>query len=82
MVSPERIANAIVASCTHRRAEMFVPEWMHFYEPIAALLPDAWMTAIRSVLRADRLLDDESVNGEERANYDARIAAQADRFVS
>lgn len=79
MVSPERIANAIVASCTHRRGEMFVPEWMRFYEPIAAVMPDAWMTKIRSLLHADRLLDDESVDGKERANYDARIAAQADR---
>ncbi len=79
MVSPERIADAIVASCTHRRAEVPVPGWMRLYEPIAALMPEAVMTWVRLALRADRLLDDDSVNGDARASYNARIAAQADR---
>jgi NADP-dependent 3-hydroxy acid dehydrogenase YdfG len=82
MVSPERIANAIVASCTHRRGDVPVPGWMRVYEPIAALMPESLMTWVRLALGSDRLLDDASVNGDARANYDARIAAQADRFLS
>jgi NADP-dependent 3-hydroxy acid dehydrogenase YdfG len=77
MVSPERIANAIVASCTHRRAEVPVPEWMRIYEPIAALLPEAVMSRIKLALGSDRLLNDASVNEDARASYDAMIAAQA-----
>jgi NADP-dependent 3-hydroxy acid dehydrogenase YdfG len=76
MVSPETIANAIVASCTHRRAEVPVPGWMRLYEPIAALMPEAVMTWMRLALGSDRLLDAASVNEDARASYDATIAAQ------
>ncbi|MEO7111880.1 MAG: SDR family oxidoreductase [Polyangiaceae bacterium] len=79
MVSPEKIARAIVASCTHRRAEMPVPEWMRIYEPIAALMPEAIMSRVRLALGSDRLLDDASVNADARSSYDATIAAQAHR---
>jgi NADP-dependent 3-hydroxy acid dehydrogenase YdfG len=79
MVSPERIAHAIVASCTHRRGEVPVPGWMRAYEPIAALMPESLMSWVRLALGSDRLLDDASVNGDARASYDARIAAQARR---
>lgn len=82
MVSPERIAKAIVASCTHRRAEMPVPEWMRIYQPIAALLPEAVMSRIMLALGSDRLLDDTSVNENARAGYDAMIAAQAQHSES
>ncbi|MFF2087048.1 SDR family oxidoreductase [Nocardia sp. NPDC058176] len=70
-VEPERIADAVVASCRHRRTLVAVPGWMRGYKIVAALLPDRVLAAVRGGLTRDRVL--HSLDNTARSAYDARV---------
>ncbi|UGT38746.1 SDR family oxidoreductase [Nocardia yamanashiensis] len=70
-VDPERIANAVVASCRHRRTLVAVPGWMRGYEFAAAVLPDRLLAAVRGRLTRDRVL--HRLDTAARAAYDSRV---------
>ncbi|MBI4898440.1 MAG: SDR family oxidoreductase [Actinobacteria bacterium] len=70
-VPPERVAEAIVASVGHRRAEVAVPRWMAGYSLVKAVTPGAAMRSARRRLGAGRLMD--PVDGESRRQYQTRI---------
>ena len=70
-VDPERIADAVVASCGHRSAIVAVPGWMRSYEAAAALVPDRLLGAVRGRLTRDRVL--RTLDMGARAAYDARV---------
>jgi hypothetical protein len=74
-VDPERIADAVVASCRHRSAIVAVPAWMRSYEAAAALVPDRLLGAIRGRLTRDRAL--RTLDTGARAGYDARVRRDA-----
>ncbi|MEV6280771.1 SDR family oxidoreductase [Nocardia sp. NPDC051832] len=74
-VDPERIAEAVVASCAHRRTLVAVPGWMRSYELAAAVLPDRLLAAVRGRLTRDRVLHRLDLNA--RAGYDARVRGDA-----
>ncbi|MFB7719827.1 SDR family oxidoreductase [Nocardia sp. NPDC056100] len=77
-VDPERIADAVVASCNHRRTIVAVPGWMRAYEIAAALLPDQLIAAVRGHLTRDRVL--HRLDTPARGEYDARVRRDADRL--
>jgi short-subunit dehydrogenase len=70
-VDPERIADAVVASCGHRSAIVAVPGWMRSYEAVAALVPDRLLGAVRGRLTRDRVL--HTLDTGARAAYEARV---------
>ncbi|MFD5177547.1 SDR family oxidoreductase [Nocardia sp. NPDC058379] len=74
-VEPERIAEAVVASCHRRRTLVAVPGWMRAYELAAAVLPDRVLAAVRGHLTRDRVL--HSLDTGARADYDARVRRDA-----
>lgn len=76
-VDPEDIARAVVASCSHRRALVAVPSWMRCYEPVAAVLPDRLLSAIRGRLTRDRVL--HNLDTAARSGYDRRIQDTAEK---
>jgi short-subunit dehydrogenase len=75
-VDPERIADAVVASCGHRSAIVAVPGWMRSYEAVAALVPDRLLGAVRGRLTRDRVL--HTLDTEARGAYEARVRRDAD----
>lgn len=76
-VNPEDIAQAVVATCVHRRAVVAVPSWMRAYEPVAAALPDRLLGAIRGRLTRDRVL--HTLDTSARSDYDRRIRGTAEK---
>jgi len=74
-VDPERIADAVVASCRHRSAIVAVPAWMRSYEAASALVPDRLLGAIRGRLTRERAL--RTLDTGARAGYDARVRRHA-----
>jgi hypothetical protein len=74
-VDPERIADAVVASCRHRSAIVVIPAWMRSYEAASALVPDRLLGAIRGRLTRDRVL--RTLDTAARAAYDARVRRDA-----
>jgi short-subunit dehydrogenase len=74
-VDPERIADAVVASCEHRSALVAVPGWMRSYEAAAALVPDWLLGAVRGRLTRDRVL--HTLDTAARGAYDARVSRAA-----
>jgi NAD(P)-dependent dehydrogenase (short-subunit alcohol dehydrogenase family) len=74
-VDPERIADAVVASCRHRSAIVVIPAWMRSYEAASALVPDRLLGAIRGRLTRDRVL--RTLDTGARAAYDARVRRDA-----
>jgi NAD(P)-dependent dehydrogenase (short-subunit alcohol dehydrogenase family) len=75
-VDPDRIAAAVVGSCTHRRAMVAVPGWMRVYEPVAGLLSDRLVGAVRGRLTRDRVL--HSLDAATRARYEERVRRDAE----
>jgi NAD(P)-dependent dehydrogenase (short-subunit alcohol dehydrogenase family) len=76
-VDPERIADAVVRSCRHRRAIVAVPRWMRTYELVAAIAPDRMVSAIRGRLTRGRVLG--SIDNDQRIGYDERVRRAATR---
>jgi NAD(P)-dependent dehydrogenase (short-subunit alcohol dehydrogenase family) len=74
-VDPDRIAQALVRSCRHRRAVVAVPRWMRSYETVAAIAPDRLVGAIRGRLTRGRVL--HTINSDRRVDYDARLRRAA-----
>ena len=74
-VDPDRIADAVIASCVHRRAIVAVPGWMRAYEATAAVVPDRWLGAIRGRLTRDRVL--HTLDTAARSGYDERVRNDA-----
>ena len=73
-VTPEQVADAIVASCDSRPREVWVPRWMRPYPPLAQLLPRRLERIVRRAFSADdRALD---VDATARSAYVERIARQ------
>lgn len=70
-VDPDRIADAVVATCKHRRAVVPVPGWLRAYEPVAALTPPSLLSNLRGRLTRQRAI--EQIDAEARAAYDARV---------
>lgn len=70
-VDPDRIAEAVVKSCRHRRAVVAVPRWMRSYETVAAIAPDRVLGAIRGRLTRDRVL--ARIDSESRTGYAERV---------
>jgi NAD(P)-dependent dehydrogenase (short-subunit alcohol dehydrogenase family) len=76
-VDPDRIAEAIVRSCRHRRAVVAVPRWMRAYETVAAIAPDRMVSAIRGRLTRGRVL--RTIDVESRRRYEERLQRGARR---
>jgi short-subunit dehydrogenase len=70
-VDPEDIANAVVATCTHRRAVVAVPAWIRAYEATAAAVPDRLVAAVRGRLTRERVL--QSLDIAARSAYETRV---------
>jgi short-subunit dehydrogenase len=71
LIEPDQVAEAIVASCRNRPAEVHVPAWIAAYEPAMALAPKPLIGAIRRLVRHDRVLT--KLDEGARALYDSRI---------
>jgi NAD(P)-dependent dehydrogenase (short-subunit alcohol dehydrogenase family) len=76
-VDPDRIAEAVVRSCRHRRAVVAVPRWMRTYETVAAIAPDRLVSAIRGRLTRGRVL--RTIDNDRRTDYDERLRRAASR---
>jgi NAD(P)-dependent dehydrogenase (short-subunit alcohol dehydrogenase family) len=74
-VDPDRIAEAVVRSCRHRRAVVAVPRWMRTYEAVAAIAPDRVVGAIRGRLTRGRVL--RTIDNDRRSSYDKRLQRAA-----
>jgi short-subunit dehydrogenase len=70
-VDPEDIANAVVATCTHRRPLLAVPAWIRAYEATAAAMPDRLVAAVRGRLTRERVL--QSLDTGARSAYEERV---------
>ena len=77
-LDPEDIANAVVATCTHRRALLAVPSWIRAYEATAAAMPDRLVAAVRGRLTRERVL--QSLDTGARSAYEKRVR-EANRQV-
>ena len=75
-VEPDKIAQAVVRSCRHRRALVAVPRWMRTYEALAAIAPDRLLGAARGRLTRSRVL--RAIDAESRSGYDDRIRQTAE----
>ncbi len=75
-VEPEDVAAAVVASCTHRKAELPVPRYIGGWDLLAAVVPERVMTFGRRVLMDDRRAL-TSIDAEGRKDYTARVERQA-----
>ncbi len=78
-VEPERIAREALASLNHRREEIPVPRYLGGWGLVEALTPAAGMRLMRRAVAGNRAMD--SVDPIERADYDARVASQADKLA-
>jgi short-subunit dehydrogenase len=76
-VEPEDIANAVVATCTHRRAVVAVPAWMRAYEATAATIPDRLVAAVRGRLTRERVL--QTLDNVARSAYEDRVRGYSGR---
>lgn len=76
-VEPEDVADAIVKTVRHRRAETSVPRIMLGWDALDALLPEPVINAGRRVIRDDRILT--STDATAREAYEAGIAGQRGR---
>lgn len=74
-VDPEDIANAVVATCAHRRAVVAVPGWMRAYEATAATIPDRLVASVRGRLTRERVL--RTLDTTARAGYEKRVRGSA-----
>lgn len=70
-VAPQDIAAAIVKSCAGRGAIVAIPGWMRIYEPLAAVMPESVLGALRGRLARQRAL--EGIDHGARAAYTARV---------
>lgn len=69
-VSPQRIADAVVASVRTREAEIAVPRYVGALAAGTALVPVGVLDRIRKVVRDDRALHTDTT---ERSGYTARL---------
>ena len=75
-VEPEVVAEAVVDTVAHRRAETTVPRYLAGWDLIDAVVPE-WMINIgRRVIDDRRALTSVDPNG--RADYEKRVARQAE----
>lgn len=70
-VEPEEVAEAIVASCSNGREEVFVPRWLAGYEGLVTALPGRAVQRFRRLLKDDRAM--HGIDPEARSAYDERI---------
>ncbi|WP_370947584.1 SDR family oxidoreductase [Amycolatopsis sp. cg5] len=73
-VDPEDVADAVVASCRHRRAEIPVPRYVGGWDLLAAVTPEPVISLGRRLIGDDRALT--AVDPEGRAAYERRVAGQ------
>ncbi|MEM6992371.1 MAG: SDR family NAD(P)-dependent oxidoreductase [Myxococcota bacterium] len=78
-IAPDKIAQAIVRSCTTRAPEIAVPGLLGLLPVAHMMLPTAWMAAFRRAIRSDRVLT--SSDAAVRGSYEASIRAQGDRHL-
>jgi NAD(P)-dependent dehydrogenase (short-subunit alcohol dehydrogenase family) len=78
-VTPERVANAVVDSVGHRRAEVAVPRWFNNYTFLNSLMPRSVMRWFRKRLGAWRLMQPTSIDASARSQYDERISDGTER---
>jgi len=76
-VEPEQIADAVVASCRTRRAEIPVPGWLTGWDLLDAVTPEPVMRLGRRLIGDDRGL--HRVDPAGRADYDAALGKQVSR---
>jgi NAD(P)-dependent dehydrogenase (short-subunit alcohol dehydrogenase family) len=74
-VDPEDLAEAVLASCTSRKAEIPVPGYLGAWDLIQALLPEPVMALARDLLRDRRALT--SIDREARREYRERVERHA-----
>jgi NADP-dependent 3-hydroxy acid dehydrogenase YdfG len=74
LVSPERIARAIVRSCRRRPAEVPVPRWIGPAMALGQVAPEPLLRRLDGVLGADRALT--RLDGGAREDYEARLRRQ------
>lgn len=74
-VEPERIADAVVDSVGHRRAEVSVPRWLGAYPVLQPFIPPIVEQLARKAFGDDAALT--RVDAAGRAGYDERVARQA-----
>jgi short-subunit dehydrogenase len=78
-VDPSEVADAIVDSVRHRRAEVTVPRFLAGWDAFEALTPGPVLRLGRRMLGDRRALT--SVDHDARAAYEKRIADQAHRVT-
>lgn len=78
-VTPERVADAVVASVGHRRPEVAVPRWFNNYTLLNSITPRPIMHWFRKRLGAWRLLQPAAIDTTARSEYDGLIAENAER---
>ncbi len=71
VVSPRTIARAIVASCASRKDVITVPDYLKWYDLMMALVPRSWMRALRTRIKADRMMT--ALDSKARAAYENRM---------
>ncbi len=78
-VDPEDVAEAVVSSCSSRRAEIPVPGLLGGWDLLSALVPEPVMAFGRSFLDDRRALT--SIDTEGRRAYAERVARQAETLL-
>lgn len=79
MLTPEKVAAAIVASVDNRREEIAVPRWYSVWPALPVLLPTRLIAALKRLVGVHRLLDSKKIDRETRDRYDERIAGSSSR---
>ncbi|MGI8623485.1 MAG: SDR family oxidoreductase [Solirubrobacteraceae bacterium] len=72
-ISPEDVADAIVAALRFPRFDVFVPRSTQYITQFMSLWPRSVREGITRLLKADRVLSD-AAHGAERQQYEARAA--------
>lgn len=78
-VDPEDVAEAVVSSCSSRRAEIPVPRLLGGWDLLSALVPEPVMAFGRGFLDDRRALT--SIDTEGRRAYAERVARQAEALL-
>lgn len=79
MLTPDKVAKAVVKSLANRREEIAVPRWYGALPILPFLLPTRVLSTVKGWLGVNRLLDDQRIDHEVRDRYDERISGSSSR---
>lgn len=79
MLSPAKVAAAVVASVDNRREEIAIPRWYGIWPAVQVILPTRLIHRLKGLFGVHRLLDKRRIDRPTRDRYDERIAGSSSR---